>query len=92
MWQDTQFGMDSMMSVPPPASATKTLSALFRASNEIRPLVLLGAGASFRSGVPMAAEAVKRIAKAAYLRRELGGRVHPSQLKLSQWMPWLPEH
>jgi hypothetical protein len=40
----------------------------------------------------MAAEAVKRIAKAAYLHRELGGRVHPSQLKLSQWMPWLPEH
>jgi hypothetical protein len=77
------------MSVPPSASAPKTLSALFRASNEIRALVLLGAGASFRSGVPMAAEAVKRIAKAAYLRRELGGRVHPSQLKLSQWMPWL---
>ena len=75
-----------------PASATKAFSALLRASNEIRRLVLLGAGASFRSGVPMAAEAVKRIAKAAYLHRELGGRVHPSQLKLSQWMPWLPEH
>jgi hypothetical protein len=75
-------------SVNEPA-ATKILSALFRAVNEVRPVVLLGAGASFRSGVPLAAEAVRRIAKAAYIRQVLGGRAHPSQVKLSHWMTWL---
>lgn len=72
-------------------SNIKQLAALLRASNEIRPVVLLGAGASFRSGVPLAAESVRRIAKAAYIRNELGNRVHASQVKLSQWMPWLQQ-
>lgn len=70
-------------------SSAKTPTSIFRAANEVRPLVLLGAGASFRSGVPLAAEAVKRIAKAAYIRQELGGKVHPAQVKLTQWLPWL---
>jgi hypothetical protein len=70
-------------------ASAKSLAALLRASNEIRPLLLLGAGASFRSGVPLAADAVKRIAKAAYIRTELGGKCHPAQVKMSQWMPWL---
>jgi hypothetical protein len=74
------------MSVSPSA---KALVSVFSASSEVRPVVLLGAGASFRSGVPLAAESVKRIAKAAYIRHELGGKAHPSQVKLSQWLPWL---
>src|ERR1700751_3071454 len=78
--------MTSSVNQPAPA---KILSALFRGANEGRPVVLLGAGASFRSGVPLAAEAVRRIAKAAYIRQVLGGRAHPSQVKLSQWMTWL---
>lgn len=41
---------------------------LFRASRENRPVLLLGAGASFRSGIPLAADAVKLIARAAYAR------------------------
>lgn len=69
--------------------SAKTLASLFRASNDVRPVLLLGAGASFRSGIPLAAESVKRIGKAAYIRHELGGRVHPSQVKLTQWLPWL---
>jgi len=69
----------------------RALAALFRAKHEIRPIVLLGAGASFRSGVPLAAEAVKRIAKEAYIRSELGGKAHPGQVKMSQWLPWLTQ-
>jgi hypothetical protein len=68
---------------------SKILAAVLRANNEVRPVMLLGAGASFRSGVPLAAEAVKRIAKTAFVRHELGGRAHTSQVKYSQWMTWL---
>jgi hypothetical protein len=78
-----------MNSISNPPSPSKILAAVLRANNEVRPVILLGAGASFRSGVPLAAEAVKRIAKAAFIRHELGGRVHPSQVKYSQWMTWL---
>lgn len=74
------------------STSAKTLASLFRASSEVRPVVLLGAGASFRSGVPLAAESVKRIAKAAYIRHELAGKAHPAQVKLSQWLPWLQAH
>lgn len=70
------------------SNSAKTLASIFRASNEVRPVVLLGAGASFRSGVPLAAESVKRIAKAAYIR-QTGGKTHPAQVKLTQWLPWL---
>ena len=45
--------------------------SLFRSSNELRPILFLGAGASFRSGVPLAADAVVRIAKASYAKTEL---------------------
>jgi hypothetical protein len=78
-----------MNSIYNPSGAAKILAAVLRASNNVRPVILLGAGASFRSGVPLAAEAVKRIAKLAYIRHELGGRAHPSQVKYSQWMAWL---
>lgn len=71
------------------SASAKTLSSIFRATREVRPVVLLGSGASFRSGVPLAAESVKRIAKAAYIRKARGGRVHPAQAKLSEWLPWL---
>ena len=71
------------------SASAKALASIFRTSNEVRPVVLTGAGASFRSGVPLAAEAVKRIAKAAFIRLELGGKAHPGQVKLTQWLPWL---
>ena len=74
------------------SSPAKILASLFRLTNEVRPVLLLGAGASFRSGIPLAAEAVKRIAKAAYTKNVLGGRVHPVQVKLTEWLPWLRNH
>lgn len=51
--------------------------------------MLLGAGASFRSGIPLAEESVRRIAQAAYARVKLGLRVHDSRVMLSDWLPFL---
>jgi len=67
----------------------KSLASLFRASGKARPVVLLGAGASFRSGIPLAEEAVRRIAQSAYARNKLGLAVHDSRIVLSDWLPFL---
>ena len=67
----------------------KNLAYLFRASGKTRPVVLLGAGASFRSGIPLAEEAVRRIAQSAYARHKLGLAVHDSRIVLSDWLPFL---
>jgi hypothetical protein len=53
-------------------SAVRQLASLFEASQRARPVFLLGAGASYRSGVPLADDAVKRIAKQVYAMRNLG--------------------
>lgn len=65
------------------------LASLLRPENDPRPTILLGAGASFSSGVPLAAESVKRIAKQVYADHELGGRLLPEQIKTSEWTAWL---
>jgi hypothetical protein len=65
------------------------LGPLLRASDEPCPILLLGAGASFRSGVPTAAEAVKQIARLVYSERVLGGSRPPERVKPSEWEPWL---
>ena len=52
-------------------------------------MLLLGAGASFRSGVPTAAEAVKRIAKTVYSDKVLNGSRPPERVKPSEWEVWL---
>jgi len=67
----------------------KNLAYLFRASNKARPALLLGAGASFRSGIPLADEAVRRIVQSAYARLKFGLNVHDSRLMLSDWLPFL---
>lgn len=69
--------------------AVSVLAPLFRASEEPCPLLLLGAGASFRSGVPAAADAVKQITRLVYSERELGGARPPERVKPSEWEPWL---
>lgn len=73
----------------PALSATQTLASLLRASNEARPVLLLGAGASFSSGVPLAAESVRRIARRVFAERTKGGAILPEQVKLSEWQTWL---
>ncbi|MGA0532582.1 SIR2 family protein [Hansschlegelia sp. KR7-227] len=67
------------------------LCSLLQPSNDARPTLLLGAGASFSSGVPLAAESVKRLAKTAYADRVLGGKTLPEQIKVSEWLTWLQE-
>lgn len=69
--------------------SVKTLSTILRAENEARPILLLGAGASFSSQVPMAEQCVKLLARRVYADRELGGKVAPHQVRQTEWWRWL---
>lgn len=69
--------------------STKLLASLLRATNAVRPVFLLGAGASFSSGVPLAAEGVRRLAKRVFADKVKGGAVIPEQVKLTEWQTWL---
>jgi len=69
--------------------AVSVLGPLLRSTEEPCPLILLGAGASFRSGVPTAAEAVKQIARLVYSERELKNARPPERVKPSEWESWL---
>jgi len=68
------------------------IAYLFRTERQTRPLVLLGAGASYRSGIPLADEAVREIARAAYARSVKGLDLDRVMLKQSDWLPWLQHH
>jgi hypothetical protein len=63
--------------------------SILNPQNEARPTLLLGAGASFSSGVPLADESVKRISRRYYAERVVGSAVLPEQVKTSEWMAWL---
>jgi hypothetical protein len=67
----------------------RILAAKFRASNDARPVLLIGAGGSFSSGVPAAAESVRRLSKRVYADVVLGGSVPPEQVKPGEWQSWL---
>ena len=69
--------------------AVSALGSLLQSSEEPCPLILLGAGASFRSGVPTAADAVKQIARLVYSERELKNTRPPERVKPSEWESWL---
>ena len=56
-----------------------------------RPVLLLGAGASIKSGVPSAAGFAEMIARWAYLR-EQGRSEHDQSVHRSDWLPWLKSH
>lgn len=71
--------------------AIQQLVPILRASNPARPVFLLGAGASFSSGVPLADEAVRRLAKRVYAERVLHGKVPAFRVKTSEWERWLTE-
>src|ERR1051325_821489 len=68
------------------------LAYLFRATDQAPPVLLLGAGASYRSGIPLAAEAVKRIAKASYAWTRLGMDERFCNPPPSDCMPYLESH
>lgn len=73
--------------------SVRQLSSLFEASQTARPVFLLGAGASYRSGVPLADSAVQRIAREVYAKRNLGtnstARVMPGDVaRFLSEQPW----
>ena len=72
------------------ADTVRELASILNPQNEARPTVLLGAGASFSSGVPLADESVKRIAR-RYFAERISGKALPEQVKTSEWMAWLAE-
>ncbi len=72
--------------------SVQVIASLMRASNQVRPVLLLGAGASFSSGVPLAAESVRRIARRVFAEKVKGGSVPPEQVKLTEWQTWLQSH
>jgi hypothetical protein len=78
----------------PHAASVARLCSLLKPDNDARPTFLFGAGASFSSGIPLAAESVKRLAKQAYADFVLGGKTPLDQIKPSEWttslqaQPW----
>jgi hypothetical protein len=72
--------------------SNRELAALLSPRNEARPTMLLGAGASYSSGIPLADESVKRMAKRVYAERVLGGKSVPEHVKTSEWREWLNAH
>ncbi len=63
--------------------------SLFRKEHVSRPILLLGAGASFKSGVPLANDSVKRIAKASYTTNKGQHWKNYDRVNTSEWEPYL---
>lgn len=70
-------------------ASQRELTFLLRANRERRPIFLLGAGASYRSGVPLADKAVREIAQAGYARSVRGMDAEKCSLTQTDWLPWL---
>ena len=66
--------------------AVSVLGSLLQSTEEPCPRILLGAGASFRSGVQTASDAVKQIARLVDSERELKTI---RLVKTSEWESWL---
>jgi hypothetical protein len=64
------------------------LNRAMRGEDPPRPILLLGAGASVKSGIPLAADLVAMAAKWGYCREHGRGVDDPSVLR-SDWFPWL---
>jgi len=72
------------------SNPTASLLPIIRLSDKPRPVILLGAGASVKSGIPLAGEFVSRIAKWAYAK-EKNINIQKYPLSRSDWWPWLQE-
>jgi NAD-dependent SIR2 family protein deacetylase len=57
-------------------------------SAETKPVFLLGAGASVKSGIPLAGALVERIVRYAYCKAH-NRKIHDPTLMRSDWLPWL---
>lgn len=74
------------------SASVKALASILRTENDARPVFLLGAGASFSSGVPLAEQCVKLIARRVYAEREMDGSLQPHQVRQTEWTRWLASH
>ena len=72
------------------AATVARLACEFEVTQSARPVFLLGAGASYRSGVPLAAEATHRIGREAFARQRLGTHAIAG-VKPSDYQPFLAE-
>src|ERR1041385_6214498 len=70
---------------------TEEETYLFAPNEEHRPVVLLGAGASFSAGVPLAGRMVTEIAKWAYARKNRNTTPDRIQLRRSEWEGFLQD-
>lgn len=75
----------------PDKDALGVIASLLQSADDPCPVLLLGAGASFRSGVPMAADSVKQMARLVYSQRVLNNARPPERVKPSEWESWLRE-
>lgn len=80
-----------MPDLPDTGNAVSVIASLLQPPDDTCPVLLLGAGASFRSGVPLASEAVKQIARLVYSQRVLNNARPPERVKPSEWESWLRE-
>jgi hypothetical protein len=73
----------------PPNIQTASIGRLYSVLvGQPSPVLLLGAGASVRSGIPLASDMVERAARWAYAR-EHGRSPDDPRLLRSDWFPWL---
>ena len=70
-------------------SSVLRLASLFRQNQPTRPVLLLGAGASYRSGIPLAESLVKNIARLRYAIDRFGSEAALSNVAVSDWKPFL---
>src|SRR6266540_3575171 len=66
-------------------ASSEELTFLFRADEQHRPILLLGAGASFTSGIPLAGSMVNEIAKWSYARTVRNTTPDRIQIRRSEW-------
>ena len=83
MTGDPNAGQGSLRRFPP-----EILNRAMRGDDPPRPVLLLGAGASVKSGIPLAANLAAMAAKWGYCHEHGRGVEDPSILR-SDWFPWL---
>ncbi len=71
--------------------SSERLKSLFLQPNLASPIVLLGAGASLKSGIPLSGQVVEIAAKWAYCQSQ-GFRQDDPSVKRSDWLRWLESH
>ena len=70
---------------------SERLKSLFLQSNLASPVLLLGAGASLKSGIPLSGQVVEMAARWAYCQ-EQGFHPDDPSVRRSDWLKWLERH